>query len=439
MEVELQSPGGLQRVLRVSVPADRYDKAVDKRLRQIGTRARIPGFRPGKAPMKVIAQQYGDQARADAISELVRETWPEAVQQAELNPAGQPSFEVDDETQGTDLVYRASFEVYPEIELKALDSLAVERPVAEVTEADIDKLVENLRQSRKSKETVARAAAEGDAVRIDFEGRIDGETFEGSSGENQEVEIGAGRFLPELENGLVGHAAGETFDVPVTFPDDYQAEDLMGKQATFSVTMKEVNEVTLPEIDAEFLEAHSVDPEAGVDGLRAKCREALEREQKKASRNQLKAAVMDRLLEAHQFDVPQAMAADEIGRLREETVARFQAAGLSDEQKKQMIPDELLQPQAQRRVSLGLLLGELIRAHGIELDQQRLDATLEELAAEYEEPEKVKQHYRSQPQMMQGLRAMVIEEQVVDHILASATVTDKSMPLEELLNQRQGG
>ena len=148
---------------------------------------------------------------------------------------------------------------------------------------------------------------------------------------------------------------------------------------------------------------------------------------------------MDRLLEAHQFDVPQAMAADEIGRLREETVARFQAAGLSDEQKKQMIPDELLQPQAQRRVSLGLLLGELIRAHSIELDQQRLDATLEELAAEYEEPEKVKQHYRSQPQMMQGLRAMVIEEQVVDHILASATVTDKSMPLEELLNQRQGG
>ncbi|MGB0212327.1 trigger factor [Algiphilus sp.] len=439
MEVELQSPGGLQRVLRVSVPADRYDKAVDKRLRQIGTRARIPGFRPGKAPMKVIAQQYGDQARADAISELVRETWPEAVQQAEVNPAGQPSFEVDDETQGTDLVYRASFEVYPEIELKALDSLAVERPVAEVTEADIDKLVENLRQSRKSKETVARAAAEGDAVRIDFEGRIDGETFEGGSGENQEVEIGAGRFLPELENGLVGHAAGETFDVPVTFPDDYQAEDLKGKQATFSVTMKEVNEVTLPEIDAEFLEAHSVDPEAGVDGLRAKCREALEREQKKASRNQLKAAVMDRLLEAHQFDVPQAMAADEIGRLREETVARFQAAGLSDEQKKQMIPDELLQPQAQRRVSLGLLLGELIRAHSIELDQQRLDATLEELAAEYEEPEKVKQHYRSQPQMMQGLRAMVIEEQVVDHILASATVTDKSMPLEELLNQRQGG
>ncbi|MCK5771596.1 trigger factor [Algiphilus sp.] len=439
MEVELQSPGGLQRVLRVSVPADRYDKAVDKRLRQIGTRARIPGFRPGKAPMKVIAQQYGDQARADAISELVRETWPEAVQQAEVNPAGQPSFEVDDETQGTDLVYRASFEVYPEIELKALDSLAVERPVAEVTEADIDRLVENLRQSRKSKETVARAAAEGDAVRIDFEGRIDGETFEGGSGENQEVEIGAGRFLPELENGLVGHAAGETFDVPVTFPDDYQAEDLKGKQATFSVTMKEVNEVTLPEIDAEFLEAHSVDPEAGVDGLRAKCREALEREQKKASRNQLKAAVMDRLLEAHQFDVPQAMAADEIGRLREETVARFQAAGLSDEQKKQMIPDELLQPQAQRRVSLGLLLGELIRAHSIELDQQRLDATLEELAAEYEEPEKVKQHYRSQPQMMQGLRAMVIEEQVVDHILASATVTDKSMPLEELLNQRQGG
>ena len=202
--------------------------------------------------------------------------------------------------------------------------------------------------------------------------------------------------------------------------------------------MKEVNEVQLPEIDADFLQAHSVDPEAGLEGLRTKCREALEREQKKASRNKLKAAVMDQLLEMHEFEVPQAMVNDEIGRLRQETAERFNAAQLSAEQLQQMIPDELLQPQGSRRVSLGLLLGELIRQHNIELDEARFEQTLDELASEYDEPEKVKQHYRSQPQMLQGIRAMVIEEQVIDHVLASATVTDKTVSLQELLNQ-QGG
>ncbi|WP_232226745.1 trigger factor [Algiphilus aromaticivorans] len=438
MEVELQNPGGLQRVLRVSVPAERFDNAVDKRLRQLGTRAKVPGFRPGKAPLKVVRQQYGEQARADAISEIVRETWPEAMQQAEVSPAGQPSFEVADETQGQPLVYSASFEVYPEITLADLEKVAVERPVAEVTDEDVDRLVENLRQSKRRLETVPRAAAEGDSVRIDFVGRMDGEAFNGGSGENQEVEIGAGKFLPDLEQGLIGHAAGEEFDVTLTFPEDYQAEDLRGREAVFSVSMKEVNEVQLPEIDSEFLQAHSVDPEAGLEGLRTKCREALEREQKKASRNKLKAAVMDQLLEMHEFDVPQAMVNDEIGRLRQETAERFNAAQLSAEQLQQMIPDELLQPQGSRRVSLGLLLGELIRQHNIELDEARFEQTLDELASEYDEPEKVKQHYRSQPQMLQGIRAMVIEEQVIDHVLASATVTDKTVPLQELLNQ-QGG
>lgn len=439
MEVELQSPGGLQRVLRVSVPAERYDEAVDKRLRQIGTRARVPGFRPGKAPLKVIRQQYGDQARADAISELVRETWPQAVQEADVNPAGQPSFEVDDESEGQALVYNATFEVYPEITLSDLDKVAVERPVADVTDEDVDRLVQNLRQSKRRLETVSRAAQEGDSVRIDFEGRIDGETFTGGSGENQEVEIGAGRFLPDLEQGLIGHPAGETFDVPVQFPEDYQAEDLRGKAATFSVTMKEVNEIHLPEIDEEFLKAHGVDADAGEEGLRKKCRDALQREQTKASRNKLKGAVMDQLLELHSFDVPQAMLDDEIQRLRQETAARFNAAQLSAEQLQQMIPDELLQPQAQRRVSLGLLLGELIKQHEIELDQQRLDSTIDELSAEYEDPEQVKQYYRSNQQAIQGIRAMVIEEQVVDHILGRATVSDKTVPLQELLNDRQAG
>lgn len=434
----MESPGGLVRQLRVSVPAERLSEAVQRRLRQVAGRAKIPGFRPGKAPMKVIEKQYGDQARMDAISDLVRETWPEALQSQDVNPVGTPEFEVAAEAAGEALVYTARFEVYPEITLADLSTLAVEKDVAEVTDEDVEQLIGNLRKARQTLEVVDRAAAEGDTVTINFIGRIDGEAFEGGTANDVEVELGSGRFLADLENGIVGHAADETFEVPVAFPEDYQAEALRGKQASFEVTLKQVREPQLPEIDDEFLAAHSVEAGAGIDGLRAKCRTALEKESGKATRNRLKAAVLDKLLEMHSFDVPKALLDQETERLREEAAARFNAAKLSPEQKKAMIPDEILAPQAVKRVSLGLLVSEVIKQRKIEVDQARVERMLDEVSEDYEQPEQVKQYYRSQPRMMQGLHAVVIEDQVVDSLLDGGKVTERSLPLQSLLDNRGG-
>lgn len=434
----MENPGGLVRQLRVSVPAERLSDAVQRRLRQVAGRAKIPGFRPGKAPMKVIENQFGEQARMDAISDLVRETWPDALQSQDVNPVGTPEFEVAAETAGEALVYTARFEVYPEITLADLSALAVEKDVAEVTDEDVEHLIGNLRKARQSLEPVERAAATGDMVTIDFTGRIDGEAFDGGSGSDVEVELGSGRFLADLENGIVGHAAGETFEVPVAFPDDYQAEPLRGKQASFEVNLKQVREARLPEIDDEFLAAHSVEADAGIDGLRAKCREALERESGKATRNRLKAAVLDKLLGMHEFDVPQALLAQETERLRDEAAARFNAAKLSPEQKKAMIPDEILAPQAVKRVSLGLLVSEVIKQRNIEVDMDRVERLLDEVSEDYDQPEQVKQYYRSQPRMMQGLHAVVIEDQVVDGLLEGGKVTERKLPLQSLLDNRGG-
>lgn len=438
MEVQLESSDGLLRQMKVRIPAERVSQAVDARLRNIARRAKIPGFRPGKAPLKLIQSQYGEQARLDVVTDLVRSSYPEAVEQAGVNPAGAPSFEVTAESPGAELEYVASFEIYPEITLGALDSLTVEKPVVEVAAADIDKLVENLRRGRRTLERVERAAVAGDVCEVDFVGRIDGEVFEGGAGKNAEIEIGAGRMLPDLENGLIGHAAGDTFVVELAFPADYRAEDLAGKTAQFEVTIHEVREPRLPEIDEDFLKQHGIE-EGGAEALRDKCRAALEKERDKAVRNLIKGQALDGLLQMHPIEVPKALVQREIPRLREEAASRFNLAGVSDEQKEQMLPDEIFEQQAQKRVALGLLVGEVMRTLEIKLDPARVERTLDEMAADYEQPEQVKQFYRSRQDLMQGLRALSLEEQVVETLIASGQVTEKPMSLDELLGKRNVG
>ncbi len=434
MEVEVQTPGGLRRELHVSVAADRVEKAYNERLRKLAARARIPGFRPGKAPMKVVAQQYGAQARSEVIGDLLHETYPEAVSKAGLEPAGHPEFEVKAASANAALEYVARIEVYPEIELRGLDKLKIEQPEVEVTDADVEKLILSLRTSRRSLREVERPARDGDVCTIDFAGTLDGEAFDGGSGTDVELEIGKGKFLPDLEQGLIGHAPGEEFSVEVSFPDDYQAENLRGRTAQFAVTLKRVCEPSLPEIDAEFLEAHNVDPQAGEAGLREKCREALQREAGKAIKSRLKSQVLDQLLEYNPIDVPEALIAQEIPRLRDEAAQRFNAMNLSAEQKSQMLPDALFTATAQRRVALGLLIGEVIKTREIQLDRQRVEQLLDEIAADYQNPEQIKQYYQGNPQLMQGIHAMVMEEQVVESLLDSAKLKPKKMSLDELLN-----
>ncbi len=439
MQVHLESQTGLARSLRVQIPAERVEKAVTARIKRIASRAKLPGFRPGKAPMKVIEAQYRDAARYEVMNDLVSETYPEALDKAQVQPAGQPRIEIaGDSSAGFE--YTAHFDVYPEIKLDKLDTFAVNRPVVEITEADVDRLIENLRRARKSFSEVSRAAIETDQVTVDFIGKMDGEEFQGGKGNDVSFEIGAGQFLPELEKGMVGHAAGEQFTVDVTFPADYRAEALKGKAAQFDVTLKTVKAVVLPALDdAEFLKAHGVEAGDGEAALRAKSRTALENERSKATKGRIKGQVLDQLLAAHPIDVPQGLIAQELPRLREEAANRMgldrQAGGkIKPEKAKELLPDQLFEATARRRVALGLLIGEVIKSQNITLDAGKVEQTLNEMATDYEEPEQVKQFYRSRPDLLQGLKAVVLEDQVVDALVARATITDTPLSLELLLN-----
>ena len=433
MDVQVETPGGLLRQLRVRIPAERITTAIDSRLKQIATRAKIPGFRPGKAPYKVIEQQYGEAARLEVIQDLVRGSYPEAVDKAGVHPASAPSFEVVAEKAGEALEYLARFEVYPEIKLKALSELKVERPTVEVGAADIDKVIESMRKAKRTLAPVERAARDGDVCKMNFEGFLDGTAFPGGKGEDATLEIGQGRFLPDLENGIKGHKAGESFTVDVQFPEDYRAENLKGKKAQFKVELKEVQEPKLAELDAEFLKEQGVPEGEGVDALRAKIKTALEAERDKAIKARLKTQVLEQLLAANTIPVPQAMVAQETARLREEASARFNAAKMKPEQLKQLFPDEALEPNARKRVSLGLLIGEVIKEKKIVMDPARQEKLLDEIAADYQQPEQIKQFYRGRADLMQGLRAMVMEEQVVESLLSGAKSKDVSMDLDDLL------
>lgn len=436
MEVNVESPGGLRRQMRVRVPAERVAKAVNDRLKRYAGRAKLPGFRPGKAPRKVIEQQFGDAARIDAISDIVQQTYPEALSQAGVNPAGQPKIDITAEKAGEPLEYVAHFEVYPEIRLQGLETLTIEKPVVEVTDADIDRLITNLRKARQTYAAVDRAAASGDRVTVDFLGNVGGEPFVGGQGKDVQVELGAGQFPPDLENGIVGHSASETFSVDVRFPEDYRAEDLRGKTAQFEVTLKFVEAATLPAIDAEFLKAHNVDESAGEAGLREKCRLALEKERDKGVQTRLKAQALDQLLEKNPIDVPDALVHNEIPRMRQEAAARMNMPKADADKLKQMMPDNLFEASARRRVSLGLLISEVIKAKQITLDTDRLNRTLDGIAADYEQPEQVKAYYRTRQDLMQGLSAMVMEDQVVDAIVAGVKLSERTMTLDELLNPK---
>ncbi|ROO31026.1 trigger factor [Salinisphaera orenii] len=435
MDVSVENPGGLARRLKVQIPAERVTEAVDAKVRRVGEHAKIPGFRPGKVPTKVLYQRYGAQARQEAAGELVQSVYPEAIEQSELKPAGQPQIELGEVKEHEPLEFTATFDVYPEIELKGLDDIAVEKPVAEVTDADVDKTIERIRDQNKTWESVERESRDGDQAVVDYVGRIDGEAFEGGSGEDIEVNLGEQQFLPDLERALVGCKAGEEFDVDVSFPDDYGAKDLAGKTANFEVTVKDIKEPKPAEIDEAFLQQMGIE-EGGVDELKSKVRESLEQEARHAADTRVKTQTMDALHGANPIDVPESMVAQEIERMRKEAMQRMpQEMQQDEEQAKQLLPDEALREQAERRVALGLLIAEVISEKELELDQERVNAKMEEVAAGYgDQAEQVKQYYQQNPQLMQGLQAMVMEEQVIDKLLEGATVTEKTVELDELLN-----
>lgn len=437
MQVSVENPGGLERRLKISVPADKVENAVQGRVRQLGGKAKVPGFRPGKAPMNVLLQRYGEQARQEVLGDLIQTSYGEALDEVDLRPAGRPSIEVvQAPLAGQALEYTASFDVYPEIALKGLDKLKVERVQAEIADEDIQRVIDSMREQRKHHHAVEREARDGDQVKIDFIGRLDGEEFEGGKGEDFETVIGSGQLLPDMEQGLIGHAAsGEAFNIEVSFPAEYPSELLQGKTAQFEITLHEVAEPHLPEVDEDFIKAAGVE-EGGLEALKAKLRESLQREAEKASKNQLKSQVMDALLKANKLDLPRGLVAQELENMRQEASQRLPEAMRGDADKlKALMPDEVFTEGAERRVALGLLLAEVIKHFELELDQSRVDAVLADMTQGYEQSEEVLNYYRANPQIMQGIEAMAMEEQVVEKLLEQAKVKDVSLSYEKLMEQ----
>lgn len=432
MQVSVEALEGLTRKMRVAVPSDDYQSAYQNSVKQLARTVQLKGFRKGKVPVRIVEQNYGAQARQDALSKVLESTYPKALEQTDMKPAGQPEISVD-AIEGEEIVYTATFDVFPDIELQGLDGIKLETAEVEITDADVDGVIERLREQRKSWDDKDGACAEGDKVTIDFVGTVDGEEFAGGSANDTELELGAGRFLKELEDGIVGMSSGEEKTVPVTFPEDYHNDDLKGKAAEFKVTLKGVKAATVPEIDEEFLKSLGVS-EGGEEALRTQIRENLEREKNKLTLQWRKSQILEGVLAANPIDVPSAIVADETQRLRQETAQNMGMGGrgMSPEQIEQMIPDAALEPQAKRRAALGLLLSEIIKQDDLKVDDERVDARLQEIAGDYEQSEEAMSYYRSNAQFMQGLRAAVLEEQVVDGLAARAEVSEVSLSFEEL-------
>ncbi|ELL0576365.1 trigger factor [Vibrio cholerae] len=429
MQVTVETLEGLQRRLNITVPAANIEDAVAAELRNIAKNRRFDGFRKGKVPMKMVAKMYGKAVRQDVLGEVMQRHFIEAIVKEKINPAGAPTFAPVEIGEGKDLVFTATFEVYPEVELKGLENIAVEKPAAEVTDADVAEMLETLRKQQATWKEVDEAAENGKRVSIDFVGYIDGVEFEGGKAENFPLEMGAGRMIPGFEDGIVGKTKGMEFVIDVTFPEDYHAENLKGKAAKFAIKVNKVEARELPELNDEFVARFGV-AEGGVDALKAEVRKNMERELKQAIKARIKEQAIEGLVKENEIQVPSALIDQEINVLRQQAAQRF---GGNVEAAAQL-PRELFEEQAKRRVVVGLLLGEVIRTHELKADEEKVKALITEMATAYEDPSEVVSYYEQNQQLMNNMRNVALEEQAVDAIIAKAKVTEKAISFSELMN-----
>ena len=423
MQVSLETVSELERRLTIGVPAAEIDRTVGERLEQAARTVRLNGFRQGRVPLRVVQQRFGAGIRQEVIGEAVSRSFYDAVTREGVRPAGPPRIDPVRDQPGEDLQYVATFEIYPQIILADLTSIRVARPVAEINDADVDAMIERLRQQRATWDEVARAAAPGDQVVIDYAGRRAGEPFPGGSAEGAALVLGSGRMIPGFEDSIVGMSAGETRTASLRFPDDYHEESLCGADVDFDIAVKAVKEQKIPALDAEFLRQFGID-DGDMERFRAEVRKNMERELARALRSKVKNRVLSQLLERHEVALPQALIGNEIAVVRQQMVAQFGAGARFDDS---MLPDELFADQARRRVKLGLIVAELVKAAQIRLDEERTRERIAEIAAGFEQPDEVVRYYLSNEEAMSGIQGAVMEDQVIDHILASAQVVDEAL------------
>ena len=433
MRVSVETTSGLERRLTVGVPADRVDSAVNKRLQDAARNVRLPGFRPGKVPMKVMKQRFGAGVRQEVLGEVISQSFQEAVMSENLRPAGQPSIEARKMDAGQDVEYTATFEVFPSVEVNSIDDLSIEKPVAEVMEADIDDIVEVFRKQQGKLVTVERAAAEGDTVVIDFQGFRDGEAFDGGSGEGTTLELGSGRMIPGFEDGLIGAGPGDEKTLNLTFPEDYQSEELAGAAVEFKVQVKEVQELELAPVDDALFAQYGL-AEGTEEDFRAEVKQNMERELRNAEEASVKSQVMDAIVAAHaELELPSALIGQEINAMRQQMFQQFGGAAPQDLDLTSILPDEMFSEQAERRVKLGLVVAEMISQYELSAEPAKVREAIEDIASTYQDPEEVINWYYSENEQLAGIESRVLEDAVVEKLLSTAAITEAECSYQDAL------
>ena len=443
METNATPPAGdaapqssvLERRLDLSVAVADLDKDIDQRLKQMGRKLKMPGFRPGKVPFGIVKQHYGHEAYIDALNDALQKAFDEAVKAREMRVAGSPKIEAKKSEDEGRLEFTAVFEVYPEVKVASLADVTIERPTLEIGAAELESTLNVLRRQRVRFEPVERAAAMGDRVVVDFIGEKDGEPFPGSVAENHPLVLGEGAMQAEFENAVAGLAAGESKTFEMTFPADYHVEDLGGQTVIFKLTVKEVAEPILPEIDAELARSLGI-ADGDVGKMRAEIEANLRREVKNRLKSRVKQQVMDALLKTHPIEAPRAlveMETDQLARNAREELEQQIGRRLK---KDLPIKREWFADRARRRVSLGLVVSEIVKANDLQARPEQIRSSVEEAAQSYEHPEEVIRWYYAQPQRLAEIEGLVVEDNVVDWALASARVADKLIAFDELMGQR---
>ena len=430
MSISIETLEGLQRRVTIIVAADKIEAAYKEQLKGYAKNARVDGFRKGKVPHSIIEQRFGVAARQEVLSDEMQRAFFDAVIAEKINLAGRPTFIPNNYQPGQEFSFSVTFEVFPDVELKGLENIEVEKPVVEISDADLDKMVDVLRKQQATWTESQEAVKAEDRVTIDFVGSVDGEEFEGGKATDFVLAMGQGRMIPGFEEGIVGHKAGDQFDIDVTFPAEYHAENLKGKAAKFAITLKKVENIVLPELTEEFVKKFG--NAKSVEDLRAEIKKNMQRELNNAITARVKNQVINGLIAQNDIEVPAAAVAEEVDVLRQQAVQRF---GGKPEMAAQL-PAELFETEAKRRVQVGLLLSTVIGSNELKVDEARVEAMIADIASAYEQPAEVVEYYAKNRQLTENIRNVVLEEQAVDAVLAKAKVTEKAMSFDELMQSQ---
>ena len=430
MQVSVESKGGLERRMTVELPANKVNEAINKRLKEIARTVRLDGFRPGKVPISVVRSRFSGQVQQEVFGDLVKSSYFEALAHEKLLPAGDPSIERLEKGDNEGMGYVAVFEVMPEVQLKELDGLTITRPVVQVTDEDLEAMIQKLRKQRTTWNEVDREARLDDQVTIDFKGYVEGEAFEGGSADGVPLVLGSNAMIEGFEEGLVGANAGDERTLDLAFPKDYRVEKLAGKDVKFEVTLTKVAEPVIPELDEAFAKAFGV-AEGGVDALYREIRSNMERELKQKIQSVVKEQVMEGLLKTHDIEVPKALIDQEAKTLLSQAKDNMAQSGRSSNLE---LPVSLFEEQAKRRVSLGLIVSEIVRSNDLKVDPDRVRAKVEEFAQSYEDAQEVISYYYNNKNQLASVENVVLEDQVVDWVLDHAKVEESESGFDQLMN-----